>query len=248
MAGLPWAEHICFLDEAVIEKEIREVVAASVRSCEQHPAIFAYLIGNEIPSDIVRWLGPQRVGAFLKELYEMVKSLDPRALVSYANYPPTEYLDLDFLDFLAFNVYLHREHDFRRYLSRLQSLAENRPLVLTEFGIDSMREGTDGQAAILDWQVRAAFESGVAGATIFAWTDDWFTGGFQIENWAFGLVDRDRGIKPSYESVRKIYQGPVPPPVDNPPKISIVICAFNAERTMDDCLKSLRTLKYRTTR
>lgn len=244
MAGLPWAEHICFLDDKAVEEEIRQVVANSVRSCERHPAIFAYLIGNEIPSDIVRWLGPERVGAFLKELYDLVKSLHMDALVSYANYPPTEYLDLDFLDFLSFNVYLHREHDFRRYLSRLQSLAENRPLVLTEFGIDSMREGADGQAAILDWQVRAAFETGVAGTTVFSWTDDWFTGGFQIENWAFGLVDRERGYKPAFTSVQKIYLGPVPPPVPNPPMISVVICAFNAERTMDDCLKSLRTLTY----
>ena len=73
----------------------------------------------------------------------MVKEIDPGTLVGYANFPSTEYLETEFTDFLAFNVYLHREPDFRRYLYRLHSLAGNRPLVLTEFGIDSMREGED---------------------------------------------------------------------------------------------------------
>ena len=108
--------------------------------------MFAYLIGNEIPPDIVRWHQPERVKEFLHTLYDLVKGVEPDALVSYANFPPTEYLDLDFLDFISFNVYLHREKDFRRYLSRLQNLARDKPLVLTEFGIDSMREGAAEQA------------------------------------------------------------------------------------------------------
>ena len=69
--------------------------------------------------------------------------------------------------------------------------------MLTEFGIDSMREGEDEQARILSWQVGAAFEMGVAGTFVFAWTDEWFTGGHLIEDWAFGLVDRDRNPKPA---------------------------------------------------
>ena len=83
--------------------------------------------------------------------------------------------------------------------------------MLTEFGIDSMREGDDEQVRILSWQVGAAFEMGVAGACVFAWTDEWFTGGHLIEDWAFGLVDRDRKPKPAFAAVRARYQGPIPP-------------------------------------
>ena len=64
--------------------------------------------------------------------------------------------------------------------------------MLTEFGIDSIREGEQGQQRILSWQVRTAFEAGVAGTCVFSWTDEWFTGGHLIEDWAFGLVDRER--------------------------------------------------------
>lgn len=244
LIGLPWTEHVCFLDEPGVQADIRKQVAAGVDRCKQHPAVFAFLIGNEIPPDIVRWHQPERVRDFLRGLYELVKGIAPDTLVSYANFPPTEYLDLDFLDFISFNVYLHREKDFRRYLSRLQNLAKDKPLVLTEFGIDSMHEGTAEQAQILSWQVRAAFESGVAGTVVFSWTDDWFTGGFQVEDWAFGLVDRERHKKPAYHAVHKLYAGQLPPPLDHPPRISVVICAYNAERTMDACLASLRGLRY----
>ncbi|HVO22586.1 MAG TPA: glycosyltransferase [Candidatus Margulisiibacteriota bacterium] len=244
LVGLPWTQHVCFLDDPAVAAGIRKQVATGVEACKQHPAVYAFLIGNEIPPDVVRWHQPERVRAFLRELYDIVKRIEPDALVSYANFPTTEYLDLDFLDFVSFNVYLHRERDFRRYLSRLQNLAKDKPLVLTEFGIDSIREGAAEQAHILSWQVRAAFESGVAGTVVFSWTDDWFTGGFQMEDWAFGVVDRERHKKPAYHAVQKLYCGQLPPPLERAPRISVVICAFNAERTMDACLASLRTLRY----
>jgi glycosyltransferase involved in cell wall biosynthesis len=244
VVGLPWAEHVCFLEDRAVARQIRGAVRDGVARCQRHPAIFAYLIGNEIAPDVVRWLGPERVQAFLAELAGLVRETDPQALVSYANFPPTEYLDLGQLDFVSFNIYLHREPEFRRYLLRLQNLAGDKPLVLTEFGIDSMREGREGQAAILGWQTRAAFELGVAGTSIFAWTDDWFTGGFQVEDWAFGLVDRERNRKPAFQEVQRIYRAELPVPPPSPPKISVVICAYEAERTMRACLESLRELRY----
>jgi glycosyltransferase involved in cell wall biosynthesis len=244
LTGLPWTEHVCFLDEPAVVADVRKDVAAAVKSCAGHPAVFAMLIGNEIPPDIVRWHGAERVRAFLHELYDLAKGIAPETLVSYANFPPTEYLDLDFLDFISFNVYLHREQDFRSYLSRLQNLAKDKPLVLTEFGMDSIREGAAEQAAILSWQVRAAFESGVAGTVVFSWTDDWFTGGFQVEDWAFGLVDRTRHKKPAFHAVQKMYSGSLPPPLPHPPRISVVVCAYNAESTIDACMRSLRELRY----
>src|SRR5581483_6870466 len=150
----------------------------------------------------------------------------------------------ELVDFLSFNVYLHREADFRRYLSRLQNLAEDKPLVLTEFGVDSMREGATAQGDMLAWMVRAGFESGVAGTFVFSWTDEWFTGGSAIADWAFGLVDADRRPKPAFASVQSQYTAPLPPPLEISPRVSVVVCAYNAERTMDACLASLRTVNY----
>ncbi len=39
---------------------------------------------------------------------------------------------------------------------------------------------------------------GAAGTIFFAWTDEWFTGGIEITDWAFGLVTRDRQPKKAF--------------------------------------------------
>ena len=248
IAGIPWAQHIAFLDSSRTRADIRKTIAQSASASRAHPAIFAHLVGNEISPEIVRWYGAKRVRNFLRELVDVAKTNDPDALVSYANFPSTEYLETEFTDFLAFNVYLHREQDFRRYLSHLHNLAADRPLVLTEIGMDSIREGDQSQAEALSRQLRAGFEMGVAGAVIFSWTDDWhaFSGpeGFAVEDWAFGLVDRARRKKPSYWSVKNVYTDALPPALPRYPRVSVIVCAYNGERTMDRCLASLETLNY----
>ena len=244
LAGISWAQHLCFLDSAETRAGIRREVKAVAERSRGHEAVAAYLVGNEIPPDIVRWYGPQRVERFLAELAAVVRDIDPGALVAYANFPSTEYLGTDFADFLAFNVYLHDEAAFRRYLARLQVLADDRPLVLTELGVDSVHEGRGVQARMLDWQLRAAFELGAAGAFVFSWTDEWFTGGEDLRDWAFGLVDRDRRPKPAFAAVRARYVQPAPPAAEPPPLVSVVVCAYNAESTLDGCLSSLAVLAY----
>src|SRR6185436_5031721 len=151
-------------------------VASAARQCRQSPAVLAYSIGNEIPSDIVRWHGARRIERFLKEMADTAKQTDPERLVTYANYPPTEYLDLSFLDFATFNVYLHDREVFRRYLLRLQNLVGDRPLLLGELGMDTLRHGETGQADFLAGHLREVMLAGLAGAFLFAWTDDWHTG------------------------------------------------------------------------
>ena len=85
----------------------------------------------------MRWYGPDRIREFLGSLVDEIKQRAPGTLVSYANFPSTEYLDLtDLLDFVSFNVYLHGDEALRRYISRLQNIAEDKLLVLTEFGVD----------------------------------------------------------------------------------------------------------------
>jgi glycosyltransferase involved in cell wall biosynthesis len=218
---------------------------AAAETLGGHPALFALLVGNEIPPDMVRWYGPERVQAFLRSLVAEIKDRSPSTLVSYANFPSTEYLDVtEFVDFVSFNVYLHREEALRRYLSRLHNLAEDKPLVLTEFGVDSMREGEAHQAELVRMMVRTGYESGAAGCFVFSWTDDWFTGGHQIADWAFGMVDAQRNPKPAFHAMRAQYTEILPPRLERSPKVSVVVCAYNADRTMEACLESLRHQNY----
>jgi glycosyltransferase involved in cell wall biosynthesis len=245
LVGLPWSQHVAFLDSAEVQAGIHEAIVSGVRACARHEAVFAYLVGNEIPPDIIRWHGPHRVEKFVASLAAAVRREHPGALVSYASFPSTEYLNVvDCCDFLCFNVYLHDESAFRRYIARLQNLTVTKPLVLTEFGADSLRSSEAEQRDILAWHIKAAFAGGVAGTFVFAWTDEWFTGGHLIEDWEFGLVDRERGPKQAFAEVAAQYLGLLPPPLPRYPRVSVVVCAYNGERTMDACLASLEKLTY----
>src|SRR5207302_1047159 len=82
------------------------------------------------PAAIVRWHGHRALERYLHRLYLAAKSEDPAGLVTYVNYPSTEYLHLPFLDFIAFNVYLESRDKMQAYLERLQNIAADRPLVM----------------------------------------------------------------------------------------------------------------------
>ncbi len=246
MVGLPWSQHVAFLDDGALKRTIRREISAKVAELGDHPAVLTFALGNEIPPGVVRWHGRLRVERFLRGLYEDAKAASPNSLFTYVNFPPTEFLDLSFLDICAFNVYLHREPELRAYLARLQHIAGQKPLLLAEAGADSLREGEAQQAAITSMHVRAAFEEGACGAIAFAWTDEWWRGGNPVDDWKFGLVDHQRRLKPAAASVASAF-------ADAPfareqqrawPRVSVVVCAYNAADTLEDNLRSLEQLTY----
>jgi GT2 family glycosyltransferase len=244
MVGIPWEQHVTFLDSKRRARDIEKKIRAGVRDCAGHPALLCYSIGNEIPASIVRWHGRRRIERFLERLYRAAKEEDPGGLVTYVNYPSTEYLQLPFLDFAAFNVYLEARDRLGAYLARLQNLAGDRPLVMAEIGLDSRRNGEAAQARTLGWQVRTAFAGGCAGAFIFAWTDEWHRGGYDIEDWDFGLTRRDRTPKPALSTVRGAFAETPFPQATRWPSVSVVVCSYNGGRTIRDCLEGLLELEY----
>src|SRR5438046_1500737 len=172
LVTLPWEKHIEFLRERSTRKQIAENVRAAVKTHAGHPAIFGYLVGNEISSTMARWLGTRRVIEFVEELIQIGRAIDPDALFSYATYPPTEYLLPQNSDFSCFNVYLHNQRDFEGYLLRLQNLTGEHPLILGEFGMDTIRHSQDEQAEMLGWHIDSVVKCGLAGTILFTWTDD----------------------------------------------------------------------------
>jgi GT2 family glycosyltransferase len=244
MVGLPWAQHIDFLNQAGMTRTIQESIRTGVRQCTGHPAVFCYAIGNEIPPSVVRWLGKKRVEAFLKKLFHIVKSEDPHALCTYVSFPTTEFLELPFLDFFCFNVYLESKETFEAYLSRLQNLAGDRPLVMAEVGLDSLRNGEQQQAAFLSQQIRSTFQGGAAGMFVFSWTDEWHRGGCDIDDWSFGLTRRDRSPKVALPAVEQgLLNAPFACDIEWP-RVSVVICTYNGGATLPETLERLQDLDY----
>ena len=241
MVGLPWEQHIAFYKN---RKDIIKRVKDSVQSLQQHAAILCYTIGNEIPAPIVRWYGKKKIENFLEELYKAVKQVDQQGLVTYVNYPTTEYLDTSFTDFDCFNVYLETPEKLGAYISRLHNLSGDRPLVLAEIGLDSLRNGAEKQAQVLTWQLETIFAKGCAGMFVFAWTDEWWRGGADIEDWDFGLVDRQRNPKPALFSVSTAMENVPFSMHQKLPFISVIVCSYNGSATIRDCMEGIQKLNY----
>jgi glycosyltransferase involved in cell wall biosynthesis len=193
---------------------------------------------------VVRWEGHQRVERFIEQLVDIAKQEDPEALATFASFPPTEYLHPRNVDFYTMNVYLHSREKFRAYLNRLQNRSDEKPLVLGEYGIDSIRHGEEEQAELLAMHLEEVFRGGLAGTCVFSFTDEWFTGGYAITDWAFGLVRADRTEKPAFQRVARVYRDDPRPPLPRYPKASVVVCSYNGGRTLDGCLRSLQKVDY----
>lgn len=250
LTTIPWPLRGLFLDDPAMKAQIRRNVRTVAREHAGHPALFGYYVDNEMQPDLVRWYGPRRVEQFLDSLIDLIKKEDPGALVSYANFPPTEYLQPRHVDFYSYNVYLHDMKDFRGYLARLQNLAGEKPLVIGEFGMDTIRHPEVEQAELIANHYREVFSGGGAGTIVFAWTDEWFTGGMEITDWAFGLVRKDRTPKKSYELLSQTTLRAGDPlwkkfPLEKPwPKASVVVCSYNGAPTLRGCLEALLKLDY----
>ncbi len=244
---LPWAKHVEFLARKP-RKEITRMVRTSVAKNAGHPAIFGYIVGNEISSNMVRWLGVRRVTEFVELLIRIGRETDPSVLYSYASFPPTEFLLPQNSDFSCFNVYLHNQRDFERYLLRLQNLSEDRPLILGEFGMDTIRHSQQEQAEMLCWHVDSVVKCGLAGTIFFTWTDEWFTGGQQITDWAFGLVTASREPKEAFHRLRdRLGRDNAALPhrsLPSYPLVSVIVCSYNGAKTLVQCLESLGKIDY----
>ena len=249
MITIPWHKRVLFLDDPEALQTIRGNVQKAAETHIGHPALMGFFVDNEIPPDLVRWYGAKKMVRFVDSLVATVKKSDPGALVAYANFPPTEYLLPQNVDFYSYNVYLEREKDLVNYLGRLQNLSGDKPLILSEFGLDTIRKGEEAQANLLCQHVKNVFQSGLAGTIFFSWTDEWFTDGVDVEDWAFGIVTKDRRPKKSYEALKPYLANPMRPlaerfPLDQFPKVSIVVCSYNGARTLSDCMRSLHKIHY----
>jgi len=244
IVDVPWDKHVCFLEEEEKRGAAFQAVQAAAKACVGHPAVMALSVVNEIPPDIVRWSGAADVSEFIDELIDCVKEVDPELLCTYANYPPTEFLNPQNIDFLCFNVYLHNQKPFENYLGRLQTMAGSKPLILGECGIDSIREGEAAKCEILGWQIEGAFRNGLAGVVVFSYTDDWVRNGRQIDDWAFGLTTKERRPKASFSAVKKAFESGADFELAYYPKVSVVVASYNGAATLEACLKSLQELNY----
>ena len=234
--GLKWGQSADFLREPGIFTAAVISLANALKEIGDHPALAGIYVGNEVPADLARWMGPLKVRRAIENLIATGKELAPHLLFAYANYPSTEYLEPENADFTAFNVYLEDESAFRNYLKRLHHIAGDRPLVIAEFGLDSRRNGLERQAEVLGWATQAAVELETAGMTVYAWSDRWWNASAEVLDWDFGLLDREGKAKPALQHLSINYQ---PSSIN---LFSVIVCTRNGNSRIGNCLNAIRKM------
>lgn len=223
----------------------RRAVDEAMNVAAGNSTVLGIAVANEIPVDLVRLHGAGAVEHTLSALIAEIRDADPEMLATYVNYPTTEYLEPAGQDFVAFNVFLEQPAALRRYMQHLQVVAGGRPLLVTEFGLASEIHGYVAQAESLEHQVMILDETGSAGGTIFAWTDDWAVNDQAVEGWGFGITDANRRPKPALNVVQAWGSAEVPAGLRQEwPPVSVIVCARDEEEYIGACLTSLTRTTY----
>jgi glycosyltransferase involved in cell wall biosynthesis len=239
--GFDWMWNRVFLggaDQAVFE-QAKIDLKKELEQWGGHPAVVACFVANEVRPDIANWSSPVRVRESLEELIDIVKSEAPHLLAAYASYPSSEYLEPSNADFSAMNVYLEQPEKYQAYLKRLHHLAGDRPVLISEFGVDSVTHGVEKQREMLGWSLEITQSEGMAGWTCFSWSDRWLVGGESNSQWGFGLFDRVGGAKEALKVFEKNWV-----PDFSMPMISVIICVYNGADRIGAAIQSLESLNY----
>lgn len=212
-----------------------EKVLAKIESLRTHRGIAIWLLGNEVPRWVVDQLGADTVSRRLASLARRVRELDADRLIGHANWPVTKELATDEFDLVCFNLYPAWPYEvavrgFGPFLRQvLLPIAGGKPLLITEFGINSLEAGEERQARIIADCWREIDDSRAAGGIVFGWIDEWWK---NYDNpipgkgyWErafdptdaerhdddpeeyYGILRSDRTPKPAFEAVRRMWGG-----------------------------------------
>ena len=84
---------------------------------------------------------------------------------------------------------------------------------------------------MLGWHIDSVVKCGLAGTILFTWTDEWFTGGQEVTDWAFGIVTREREPKKAFYAIQEKLGGnnSTSPhlPLPKTPFVSVIVCSYN---------------------
>lgn len=211
-------------------------VVERVRQLRAKPALLAWLLGNEVGGHVLQTRGAAPIVSGLRDLYEAIKAVDPAHPISHANWPPARHLDLQFLDFISFNLYPLWPPEvvargFGPYIrDELRPIAGDKPLLISEFGANTLEAGEQGQRRLIRESWDGLMSAGAAGGIVFEFADEWwknYDNPARPGDWwtrvpapddelrhdldpeeTYGLVRADRSPKPALAVVAEMFSEP----------------------------------------
>ena len=204
-------------------EEAGKRIAHTVNILNGRAGLLGFLINCPISQDALRAHGLEKVRRALRDIIDLIRSRNASAMVAIRQRHDTRALTLLEEDFIYGDVPALAPVELRDFIVSLHNLAEARPVVI-EFS-----ESSPGQ----DEAVAVAFGTGAAGVVappVATPASPDFIGAVTL--------------KASELMPFVTLNGTCPPALPKTPMVSVVICAYNAERTMLPCLESLRKLDY----
>lgn len=198
-------------------------VAHSANIWRGHPSLVGYLIDCPLAPEQLRELGVRRVHRALRSVIRAVRQRDGQALVAFKHRPCTLGAATAEEDFVYATAQGIAPAELGRFVGALHELAGARPVII-EFS---------EPAASQDETVATAFGLGAAGVVAPPMPSGCAGMGLMLKAL---MVDE---VAPFLA-----LNGTCPPPPLRTPTVSVIICAYNAERTMRACLESLTRLNY----
>ncbi len=220
-------------DASFRKREAEIVRSASANSQESN--LLAILLGNEVTEWVLKQKGHALIESRLRTLYDDVKAIVPLIPVSHANWPVTRSLDLSFMDLTCFNLYPAWPREvvlagYGNYIeSVLKPIANGRPLLITEFGQNSLEVTPERQAQVLR-DAWAEIRIRAAGGVVFEFVDEWWKnydnpikeGDWWQRQYApddeksqdldpeeyYGIATSSRTAKPAYAAVGEMFREP----------------------------------------
>jgi glycosyltransferase involved in cell wall biosynthesis len=213
-------------EELLDRARAREAVSRVLRVVSlwrYHPSLAGYILDFAVDPEQLRTGGTERPRRALDRLIREIHARDLRALAAVKHRPATVALATGAEDFLYAEAGGFTPAELENFVVALHNLAMARPVVL-EFP-----QSGSGQ----DELVATAFGVGAAGVVAPATSQP-----------AAADLLRAEPLSVAQTGPFVSLNGTCPPHPARLPMVSVVICAYNAERTMLPCLESLRRLKY----
>ena len=204
-------------------KSVVSRIAHTANIFATHPALVGYILNCEIGQDALRARGLEDARRRVRGVVKTIKGYAPEAIVGIKVRPETLALSILEQDFLYAEIPALEPVEIRDFVVALHNVAEARPVVI-EF-----KEASPGQ----DEAVAVAFGTGAAGVVAPPVPAP------VSHDWLGVRMMRASDVMPFVT-----LNGVCPPRPTKMPMVSVVICAYDAERTMRDCLQSLRRLDY----
>ncbi|HKD66911.1 MAG TPA: glycosyltransferase, partial [Candidatus Binataceae bacterium] len=204
-------------------KALRAEVDLVARRFCGRPGLIGFLLCPAISADWLRMNGLGRIQSALAGLVRYLKRHSHGSMVAVRHQPSTRALAVLDEDFLYSSTPGMSGYELTNYIVSLHNMAESRPVVI------ELEAGCGDQ----DERIGCAFAAGAAGVVAPS-----FTAAPRTDALALIALNSDE-VLPFVA-----LNGNCPPALRKPPMVSVVICAYNAERTIGPCLESLRKLDY----